>query len=354
MKVCLIGDTERNYLPYIEKYIRFFKKQGIEYDSICWQREESSVKAKKNEYNYYEKPKEGAFNKIISYARFKKYVIKILEKNRYDKIIVLSTVPCVALRKYILKNFKNKYIFDFRDYSFERFSPYKNIVDKLIDNSEFTTISSNGFMDFLDKNEKIIINHNVPDVSSVQTISDLKQKQVINIGFVGWVRYYEENIAFINKLKNEFRYQLWYIGKPIKNCGIQNYCCENEITNVSFIGKYDNKQKYDLYKSIDIINSIYGDDSLDATTALPHRLYEACIFKKPIISSKGTYLGEIIDQYGLGLVVNVDHDDVLSELNEYVRTFNQTTFLQGCENFLNDVKKDEEILYNKLKEFIIQ
>ncbi len=41
-----------------------------------------------------------------------------------------------------------------------------------------------------------------------------------------------------------------------------------------------------------MINSIYGNDSLEVTTALPNRLYEACMFKKPIISSRDTYLGE--------------------------------------------------------------
>lgn len=354
MKICIIGHTERNYLPFMERYIEFFEKNGIEHDIICWQREQDALPAKENEYRYCEEPKEGIFNKFMSYMRFRKYVIKLLNKNKYDKVVVLTTVPCIALKGYLLKHFNNRYIFDFRDYSFEKFSPYKRLVDKLIDHSEFTTISSKGFMDFLDDNSKIIMNHNFNFTEFLNSTEEveLKTKSIINIGFVGGVRYYDENAALINQLKNTFKYQLWYIGQPIKSCDLEGYCKENEISNVSFIGKYDNKQKPELYKNIDIINSIYGDDSLEVTTALPNRLYEGCIFKKPIISSKGTYLGEVIDKYKLGMVVNVEKDDVLTMLNGYVDGFDSELFKKGCEAFLNDVKKDEATLYKKLEEFI--
>lgn len=352
MKVCIIGHTERNYLPFMERYVDFFEENNVAYDIICWQREETNVAAKENEYNFFEEPKEGMWNKLRAYARYRKFVIDILKQNQYDKLIVLTTVPAVALSKYLRKNFKDKYIFDFRDYSFERFGPYKRMVDNLINHSEFTTISSKGFMDFLSENNKIIMNHNVSFTDTISTTSDLKEKGVLNIGFVGGVRYYEENVALIEKLKNEFRYQLWYIGQPIKSCDLEGYCKANEITNASFVGKYDNSQKPELYKTIDIINSIYGDDSLEVTTALPNRLYEACLFKKPIISSKGTYLGEVIDKYNLGLVIDVEHDDVLTMLNDYVSGFDPNEFLQGCESFLEDIKKDDEILYAKLREFI--
>ncbi|MEG1028063.1 MAG: hypothetical protein RSE07_05175, partial [Oscillospiraceae bacterium] len=113
-----------------------------------------------------------------------------------------------------------------------------------------------------------------------------------------------------------------------------------------------NDQKPELYKNIDVINSIYGDTSLEVTTALPNRLYEACLFKKPIISSKKTYLGEVIALYNLGIVVDVEKDDVLPMINDYVKNFDVSNFKKGCQDFINDVKNDEKIIYSKLDEFI--
>lgn len=352
MKVCIIGHTERNYLPYMEKYIRFFEENGVEYDVVCWQREERPRLIPEGDLNFYEEAKEGAGNKVRSYLRFRKHILRVLEAGQYDKLIVLTTVPALFLRGCLKKQYKGRYLFDFRDYSHERFSPYRRLVEELIRDSELTTISSKGFLDFLAPAENIVVNHNINYWEPVETLPDLKEKQVINIGFVGGVRYFDENTCLIDKLKNTFRYQLWYIGKPHADCDLQSYCAQQEVTNVSFVGKFDNAQKPELYRSIDMINSIYGNDSLEVTTALPNRLYEACLFKKPIISSKGTYLGEVIQQYGLGLALDAEADDVLGLLNDYVDHFDPEAFLAGCERFLALVQQDEEKLYQALRRFI--
>lgn len=353
MKVCIVAHVEKTYLPYMNRYINFLKNNNIECDIICWQREESSTIEQDNEYNYFEPASTNAFGKLLAYHRYRKFVIDVIKKNKYDKVVVLTTVMAISISSFLLKEYKNRYLFDIRDYTFEKFKPYKGLVDKLIKNSALTTISSKGFMDFLNPSEKIAINHNMSFTETVTEPVDIKTKQVINIGFVGCVRYYEENIELINQLKNTFKYQLWYIGQPMRNCDLEGYCAQNEITNVSFVGKYNNDQKPELYKSIDVVNSIYGDDSLEVTTALPNRLYEACLFKKPIISSKKTFLGEVIDQYRLGMVVDIEHENILEILDEYIKNFDQAEFLQGCQMFIEDVKRDEEILSTRLYEFII-
>ena len=354
MKVCIIGHTERNYLPYMEKYVSFFEENGVDYDIICWQREEKPAQKLPHQYDYFEEAKDSVFYKVTAYLRYKKYILSVLEQNHYDKIVVLTTIPALFLKSYLQKNYDGKYLFDFRDYSKEKFPPYRKMVDELIDHSELTTISSQGFMEFLTENDKIIMNHNFTHHPPVEHMPDLRQKKVINIGFIGGVRYFEENVSLIEKLKNQYRYQLWYIGKANNDCDLQGYCAQHEVTNVSFVGKYDNSQKPELYKNIDVINSIYGNDSLEVTTALPNRLYEACLFKKPIISSKGTYLGEVIERYGLGLVVDVDEDDVLEIVNTYIDNFNQEEFERGCENFLKIIAEDEAALREALKKFVGQ
>lgn len=352
MKVCIIGHTERNYLPYMEKYVQFFEKKGVDYDIICWQREEKPLLRRDHQYDYFEEAKDGTFNKMMSYIRYRRYIMGMLQKNRYDKIIVLTTVPALFLKGYLRRNYRGRYLFDFRDYSHEKFAPYRKAVEQLIADSEFSTISSHGFMEFLTESPKLLMNHNITYHTPEETAPDLRQKQVINIGFIGGVRYYEENAALIERLKNTFRYQLWYIGKATNDCDLQGYCAQHEVTNVSFVGKYDNAQKPELYRNIDIINSIYGDDSLEVTTALPNRLYEACLFKKPIISSKGTYLGDVIERYNLGLVVDVEKDDVLQLVNDYVDSFDREDFVQGCNTFLKLIKTDEEQLVNALVKFV--
>lgn len=354
MKVCIIGHTERNYLPYMEKYVRFFEENGVDYTIVCWQREEHPDAENPRQKDYFEAEQPGAYHKIRSYLRFKKYVLSVLKEGNFDRIVVLTTVPAVFLKGVLTRQYAGKYLFDIRDYSFEGFPPYRAIVNSLIRKSAFTTISSEGFYSFLDENEKIVMNHNITWNEPAENPPALKEKQVISIGFVGGVRYFEENTALIEKLKNTFRYQLWYIGKPAPGCDLESYCKANGVTNASFIGKYRNEQKPELYRTIDMINSIYGSDSLEVTTALPNRLYEACLFQKPIISSKGTYLGDVIEHFQLGLAIDVENDDVKALLDNYVEQFDPADFSAGCSTFLQLVRGDEEKLKQKLNEFIAE
>lgn len=354
MKICIIAHTERNYLPYLSRYETYFNEKNVEYDFIYWQREETDEPCPENEYRYTEIEKEGFSNKVISYIKFSKFAKSILKKNRaeYNKVLVLTTVPAFFLSGYLKKKYQDKFIFDIRDYSFEKIGYYKKTVDSLIEASEFTCISSHGFMEFLEKNDKIVINHNMPTENIQGQAVSLADKPIINIGYVGLVRYYDENIALIEKMKNTFRYQLWYIGKMTEDCEIEEFTQENEITNVSFVGRFDNSQKMDLYKNIDIINSLYGNDSLEVTTLLPNRLYEACLLKKPILVSANTFLGELVKRYGLGIVVDVDEDDVFKKIEEFIEHFDPEEFTSNCYEFLNEVKKDDEKLYKHLNQFV--
>lgn len=352
MNVCIIGHTERNYLPYMEKYIRFFEENGVDYTVVCWEREEKPAVEPPHEQNFYEEAKEGAVNKIRSYLRFKKHVLSLLKKGKFDKVIVLTTVPAVFLGGYLRRHYKERYLLDIRDYSFEKYPPYRAVVNRLIRDSAFTTFSSEGFFRFLERSDKVLLNHNITWNEPVEEIPPLNEKETVRVGFIGGVRYFKENVALLEQLKNEPRYHLCYIGKAIPSCDLEGYCKEQGIQNASFQGKFRNEDKPRLYTGIDMINSIYGSGSLEVTTALPNRLYEACLFKKPILSSKGTYLGEVIERYHLGLAIDENQDDVKKMLDEYLDSFDPAAFRAGCETFLELVRADEEALMQKLASFI--
>ena len=74
---------------------------------------------------------------------------------------------------------------DIRDYTYERFKSYKNIVDRLIKSSYFTTISSEGFFKFLNKRDNIVINHSISNVSEKKEKPTLSNIKPNTIGFVG-------------------------------------------------------------------------------------------------------------------------------------------------------------------------
>lgn len=209
-------------------------------------------------------------------------------------------MPGFLLHDILLKQYCRKYILDIRDYTYEKYGFYLRTVHQLIDNSFFTAISSRGFKRFLGDKDKMVVNHNISNFENIEGIPSLtKDKKVINIGFVGAIRYFDENIALIQNLPPS-NYHFVYHGLEIADCHLEEFCKNKNLSNVEFAGAFKNEEKHTLYKEIDIINSLYGNLTMEVQSALPNRLYDALIFKKPIITTEGTYLTEVVEKYGIG------------------------------------------------------
>lgn len=354
MKVFLVGFSTRTFIPYIEKYENSLKKYNCSYDILFWDRSASyPLKKEKNEYFFGHTVPESKALKFPAMLRFRKAMKQMIKQNNYTHVIMLTTLPAVLIYNTLVNQFKGKYILDIRDYSYEIIKPYKKIVDFLVTNSSFTTISSKGFLQFLSRNEKLVSVHNITNEEAASDCCpELKNLSVVRLGFVGGVRYFKENIALINQLKNDKRFQLFYIGKQNADCNLEAYCTQVEINNVHFTGAYVNTEKPQIYKNIDMINSIYGNFSLEVTTALPNRLYDCILFKKPILVSKGTYLGELVSEYNLGLAVDVSCDDISALIVNYIRNFNVVQFMANCNQFLQMVNEDEQTFFKKLIYFL--
>ena len=358
MKIGIIGFGERNFIPYVEVYENELKKANIQYECIFWDRFNNAMVSKNiNEYTVHVRCEPGIskFKKIIPMLKFKQQIEKILRKEHYTHLIVLTTLPGVLIHKILLKQYVDKYILDIRDYSYEKYSWYKKIVEKLIANSYFTAISSNGFKAFLPQSNKIITCHNIgSDFPKEKEGVDLKNKEKITIGFVGGIRYFEENCKLINVFANNPKYQLAYIGRKNLDCDLEAYCKRNNIKNVLFQGDFNNADKPEIYKGIDFINSVYGNGSLEVTTLLPNRLYDGILFKKPVLASKGTYLGKIVDEYKLGIVVDINEQNkkFIEIVNTYINNFDKVAFVKKCQKFQERILLEQKSFLNNIKAFI--
>lgn len=353
MKVLIVGFFTKTYMPYINNYEKVLKEKNISYDVVCFDRD-STDKPKKdgNVYTYAHKTTANRIAKLIPVFKYGLYVKKILKENKYDKIIVLTTMPGILMAKYLFRDYKNKYIFDYRDYTYEKYGFYRKIVNKIIDNSFATFISSDGYKKYFNNQENIYLSHNISNMDDlVKNADDLKSKKKITIGFLGYVRYFDVNSKLIMDFKNDKKYALTYIGTPFSDCDLDTFCKTNSINNVTLIGKYNNDDKAKLYEKIDLINSIYSLSSEEVQPAIPNRLYDAALFKKPIIVNGGTYLSEIVEKYSLGLIVSPFDENIKDCVINYINNFDNKKFTENCNKFLNDILKDQNIMNKVINDF---
>lgn len=206
--------------------------------------------------------------------------------------------------------------------------PVKRVITELLlikerrefRNVELLTVTSPKFYDAhfstLISRDRMIYIPNAPEKELFQEYKK-KNSGEFTVGFIGGIRYAKQMIMLIDgadmaKCKAFFA---GGISSREAYAEIQEHCLEKDF--VTFTGEYDyNCQIAELYGRVDCVYSVYDADDPNVRIALPNKLYESILCELPIISARGTYLGELTEQWGVGLTVS--HTDA-SELCEALK-----------------------------------
>lgn len=353
MKILIIGFYTKTYMPYILNYEKFFNDKNIIYDVVCFDRDSDGAKSHiGNVYTFKKRMGVNKIKKVIPYFEYISYVKKLIKKRQYDRLIVLTTVPAVLLKKILHQNYSGKYIFDFRDYSYENILTYRKIVNKIVSESFATFVSSKGFMHYLNKSSQIHFVHNLSNLDQKVSKADEINKDKIVIGFAGYVRYYDVNTELIRQLGNKSEYEIQYYGTAYEDCNLKTFIKDNGIENVTIFDTYINEEKPRIYADFSFINSIYSLQSKEVVYAVPNRLYDAVLYKKPIIVAKNTYLQEIVETFHLGFAIDLKSEDLQNAINKFLCDYDTVVFTHNCNAFLESIKRDEDDFQRIMSNFI--
>lgn len=351
MKVAIITADlfHENKAPYIKYYRDFFEENNIGYDIIYWNRNSKKIiNSKDNLYcfNYFSPEQSNYIVKLYSYWRFSSYVVNIIKDKKYNFITVHTIVNAMFLKRILLKKYKNRYIFDIRDYSpIVPFSKY--LLRKLIDKSSFTVISSLGFQTWLPKSNKYIMGHNVSKklVLDALTLDVHNFKKIdansISILTIGNFRDYLFNVNLIPKFASKANYSLHYYGGGNIKIKLEQYIEKSKFQNVFFYGTYNKNDENKIVQMYDFINILMPSNILESSLT-SNRFYLSILNRKPLIVNKESFQSELVKKYNLGVMIS-SNNDIIEEINKYVNEMNYDIFYNGCINCLKDVYTD--ILY---------
>ena len=353
MKVLIFDSTVLEQAPYLKYYERELIARDIAYNICTWDKYNDSPTTKDGVVITIHSKWHLGKRKYLDFISVSYKLKRIIEDGHYTHLVIVNTILAMLLRNVLLKHFKNRYVLDIRDYKCETLPGYQFFLKEIIDNSFFTTISSDGFRKFLPQSSKIISNHNITNLKSAFKLPSLcENKAHVNIGFFGYIRYKCENEILIRKLGGNNRFSLFYRGIYSESCRIdreQNL----KYDNVTYGGPFKNADKPELYKCVDMIHSIYGNEELATSALLPNRLYDAVIFKKPLLASPHTYLAQVVETYNLGVILNPEDPNFMPILNKYVNSFNEQKFLSGSNEFLGLVNSQQKLFLDKIREFFL-
>lgn len=343
------------YAQFVYKYTSILEKEKINFEVIYWDREGSGEEKPHNWISYGERLNtfQPFYKKIFSFVRFVNYLKRVLKYRKYSKLIVLTSQTAVSLYSTLMrKKYKNKFIFDYRDVTYENFFFYKRMINNLIKNSYLTFVSSKGFYEYGYINyveEKIRISHNSRDISFEYIQKKFVDKK-IRIAYWGQVRQVEYNKLICDFFGNNQNFELVYHGAGFDK-ELSEYVAYKGYTNIKFTGAYSLEDISFFAENTDIILNAYENDRRQAP-AMTVKFYDSVKYKLPMIVSKNSYMGKIAENYKIGLAIDFNSPDSADSIISWFKNINYSVLDENFEIIRNKVLNDDEKFKEILLEFV--
>ena len=339
--VIFIGNIE--YCPYFGNYKSLLEKESVAYDLFYWNRMGLKTVRPDNYYSF-EYPK-----KIISFYKYRLWLKENLHRKKYEKYIILDTLSGFLISSELKQR---KYIYEIRDYSYERFLVYKYIEKRLIARSYTTFISSPGFKSFLPPGNYMIF-HNIAhsDQEDFLPMDHIqRESDVIILVWAGTIRYFETQLNIIRQLKNDNRFRIYYHGDGYDLEKLKDICRKEKINNVFFTGRYDESEKIDLMRKADIILNAYDINiGEEVRYALSNRFYDALMLGLPQIVEKDSYKCKIVQKHDLGIILD---ENLKKNIIASIDRFRTEKFRIKCRRFYDSYKKENIRSLEKIRSFL--
>lgn len=350
MKILIMGFSKIKYMPYINFYFDNIDKAEHEVHILYWNRDLQSEDLSKyngcvfHEFRCYQEDDVPKLSKIKSFLKYRKFAKKILTGGNYDFLFVLHSLTGVWVADILKKRYQDKYIFDYRDSTYERFVPFKKVVSDVVRNARTIFVSSDAFRRFLpdDCAKKIYTSHNI----LLDSLEHRDEKRLcgipsdkIRIAFWGFIRHEEINKEIIRKIAADNRFELHYYGREQQVAlNLKAYATEMNAGNVFFHGEYTPEQRYEFVRQTDIIHNIYYD--ANTMLAMGNKYYDGLIFRIPQICMLGSFMGECVERVGVGLVCDPCDADFTERVYVYYQELVRSEFDRKCDETLEKIMEE--------------
>lgn len=349
-KIAIVGFHNLHLMQFLYKYTEILDRHNVEYDVLYWERDDVQYpikfKGRPVKYSYITSNYMPKWKKVIGYLKCRSFFVQQIKKNKYEKIILLTTQTAIALSLLALARYKKRYIFDFRDLTMEKLPPYKAVEMQLIKNASFVAISSPGFIDFLSVDGEYVISHNCKNLSVNK--KDMSKDGPIRITFWGMVRQEEFQKRICDKFGNDNRFALSYHGEGCTE-QLTEYCREKGYNNIRFTGRYYPEDIESFVADTDILLNLYENEGKQEH-ALTVKLYDGIRYQLPMIVANDSFMQRYLKEYSFALPVALDtmkNEDII----EWYRSLEQARIQEEMDSFSKKITNDDEIFAKRVLEF---
>ena len=350
MRIGLIVPANIKYSPYVQYYTDILKKLNADYRIMSWDKagaEEDVDMVFRYQTSDFDRKKV-----MIGHALFALKCKEYIRKEKIDHLIIFTIAPLFFLGYGYLRKFRGKIFMDVRDDS-----PFRRRFPKQLDRfgklARTLVVSSPFYSEWFSR--KSILCHNA-DLAMLERFKEEygpdEITTPIRIAFAGMMIEEEINIEAVDRLKNDERFELIFIGRDNeKKEKIKEFVAENDIRNVVFEGEYKKDDIVDIYRNeADLVN-ILRQNTIINRNALPNKLYDAVLSGIPLlVYYHNEAIANYVNEYNLGIVLN-EEEDLRDQIFRGIEEFDLERFKAGRMEFLKLVRDDHRLFARRLKKF---
>ena len=348
-RVLLLGFGKISHMPYMQLYLDSFKEARI--DLVYWDRDgepDADVPSRITSTFKFSGRMDSNLPgraKLKQFAGYRKIANEVLKAGQYDLIVSMQAMPGLILLDKLITGYRKRYILDFRDLSYEHIPVYRKLIGVLARHSKLVFVSSNAFRAYLPKDIPIYTIHNYLENSfGYIKCSSPRNERPLRVSYWGLLRGRDTNKRLISAIGNDDRFELHYYGR-LGNEGkdIQAYSQEHHFVNVFFHGAYLPEERYRFIENTDILHNAFDLDRM-MKNAVSNKYYDGVIFRIPQICTKGSHMGTLITQQGIGLAIDPAHEDIADMLWSYYHGLDRKQFASDCELVMQQVCAEQSVV----------
>ncbi len=277
------------------------------------------------------------YRKILDYV---KLVILVSRRCKKDDVIYAFGFEIATAVRFFARK---KYIYECADVvaAREHSLLMKRIDEKNISKSSLTIFTSEGFADFFWGEERnsdriksrfiLMPNRLSPFfLNKTRPTVDRISETRVRFGFVGLFRFLDIYMIFCDLIGKEYpNYEFHFWGDSNDADKERVIAATTQYSNIFYHGSFVNPNDLEkVYKTFDVCVTCYDTTSGNVMIAEPNKLYESMFFCKPIIVSKGTFLGKKVESLNVGKAILPTYEGI----KEFLSTLSFDDLNQMAEN----------------------
>ena len=135
---------------------------------------------------------------------------------------------------------------------------------------------------------------------------------------------------------------------------LEDYDINHNRNNTCFHDTFPVSETAEFLQNIDIINNLYGNDTLNVQKAISIKLFHALYSRVPILVCPNTYVGEVAKELGMGFDVDDKDIDVSlpDKIFEWYHNIDYKKMVEKGDTYLQEALTDNERFEELFKKYV--